>query len=77
MKNYKILQICAKFHDISFNTLFFKFNFEVFHYLLLLLSMLSKVYDKILVSFEPIKIFEISDSAMAKVEKANIAVTYP
>jgi hypothetical protein len=38
--------------------------------------MLSKVYGKISVSFGLVQNFEISDLAMAKVEKVNIAVTY-
>jgi hypothetical protein len=37
--------------------------------------MISKVYGKILLSFGLVQIFEISDLAMAKVEKVNIAVT--
>jgi hypothetical protein len=40
------------------------------------LSVLSKVDRKISVSFVLIQNFKISDSAMAKVEKVNIAVTY-
>jgi hypothetical protein len=37
--------------------------------------MLSKVYHEISVSFGPIQNLEISDLAMAKVEKVYIAVT--
>jgi hypothetical protein len=37
---------------------------------------LSKVDCKILVSFEQIQNFEVSNLAMAKVKKVNIAVTY-
>jgi hypothetical protein len=38
--------------------------------------MISKVFCKLLVSFRPFQILEISDLAMAKGEKVNIAVTY-
>jgi len=44
--------------------------------LLVSLSVLSKVYNKILVSFEMVQNFEISDLAMVKVEKVNIAYIY-
>jgi hypothetical protein len=37
--------------------------------------MISKVYCEILVSFRQVQNLEISDLAMAKVEKVNIAVT--
>jgi hypothetical protein len=40
------------------------------------LSTISKVYCKILVLLWLIQNFKISDLAMAKVEKINIAVTY-
>ncbi len=48
------------------------------HYLslLLLLSMISKVYCKILVLLKMVQNLENSDIAMAKIEKINIAVTY-
>jgi hypothetical protein len=38
--------------------------------------MLSKVYRLISVSFGLVQNFEISDLAMAKIEKVNIAVAY-
>ncbi len=56
-----------------YNTLI-SLNFNVFCWLLL--SMLSKVYRLISVSFGLVQNFEISDLAMAKVEKVNIAVAY-
>jgi hypothetical protein len=42
-----------------------------------LLSVLSKVDGKILVSFEQIQNFEVLNLAMANVKNVNIAVTYP
>jgi hypothetical protein len=47
-----------------------------FKMLLVLLSLLLKDDCKILVSFEQIRNFEVSNFAMAKVKKVNIAVTY-
>jgi len=41
-----------------------------------LLSVLSKDDSKILVSFIEIQNFEVSNLAMVKVQKVNIAVTY-
>ncbi len=45
-------------------------NFVVFHVLLLLLSVLSKVYRKILVLFRLVQNFKILDLAIVKVEKS-------
>jgi hypothetical protein len=42
-----------------------------------LISVLSKVDLKILVSFGLIQNFEILDLVIAKVKKVNIAVTFP
>jgi uncharacterized membrane protein len=54
-------------------------DFVQLQYILLTLvslSVLSKVYHKIWVSFEMVQNFQISDLAMAKVEKVNITYTY-
>jgi len=45
----------------------------IFHLVSFLLLVLSKVYHKISVSFALVQNFKISDLAMAKVEKVNIA----
>ncbi len=51
------------------------FNFIQFWNFSLSLSLFSKVFGKILVSFRLFRILEISDLAMAKDRKFNIAVT--
>jgi hypothetical protein len=52
----------------------FLFNFIVFLFTLILLSMISKVFGKISVSLRLFKILEISELAIAKDEKVYIAV---
>jgi hypothetical protein len=56
-----------------------KQNFTVtlilFNFVTLWILMISKVYREILVSFRLVQKMEISDLAMAKVEKINTEVT--
>jgi hypothetical protein len=51
-------------------------DFDISHYLAVSLLVLSKIYHKILVSFEKVQNFKILDLVMAKVEKVNIADIY-
>jgi hypothetical protein len=52
------------------------FTSIAFHYLWLSLLVILKVYCKILVLLQLVQNLQISDLAMAKVQKFNIAVTF-
>ncbi len=69
-----------RFHetnDISQNFSGMALGFcQVLCWLSVLLLVLSKDDSKILVSFIQIQNFEVSNLAMAKVQKVNMAVTY-
>jgi hypothetical protein len=67
----------TKFHKNFWDNNLLSFIFNVFCWLSLLISVLSKVARKILVLLELIQNFEISDLVMAKVKTVNVAVTYP
>jgi hypothetical protein len=63
-------------NKISPYTTLISFTFIAFHYLLLSLLVILKVYCKISVLLGLAQNLQISDLAMAKVEKFNIAVTF-
>ncbi len=82
MKFNKMLWNSTKFYEVSWHLMkFHGINYALsylalFHNLLFFLSMILKVFVKILVSFGRFQIWEILDLAMAKDEKVIIAVTY-
>jgi hypothetical protein len=65
-------QIFLKFSCILWHI---SFSFNIFRQLSVSLSVLSKVYHKILVSLEMVQNFKISDLAMPKFEKVNVTFT--
>jgi hypothetical protein len=83
MRNYEILQYLMTFHknnDISWNSsgnnTRLSWSSKVKCWLSVLLLVLSKDDSKISVSFIQTQNFEVSNLAMAKVQKVNIAFTY-